>query len=245
MLLLIAATSLETRALRQQMQLDPASAEQSYRGQTAAGHETCLLHTGMGPASTAISLTRALERVRPAAVLMVGCGGSYPGSGLDTGALALASEEIFGDLGTITPEGFLPLENMAIPATPPPVQRILLQSELLQATSELLARAAKTAATPLRWGRFVTVSTCSGTPRLSAELEKRTAGICESMEGASAAQACACYQVPFLELRGISNPTGSRDPAQWDIEHGSATAQWGLTQILDNWSMLETCLCNN
>ncbi|MDT8421558.1 MAG: futalosine hydrolase [Desulfuromonadales bacterium] len=245
MLLLIAATPLETRALRQQMQLEPASADQSYRGQTAAGLETRLLHTGIGPASTAISLTRALERARPAAVLMVGCGGSYPGSGLANGALALASEEIFGDLGTATPEGFLPLEKMAIPVTPPPVQRIPLHSELLQAASQLLTRAARNEGKQFRCGPFVTVSTCSGTPRLSDELERRTAGICESMEGAAAALACACYRVPFLELRGISNPTGSRDPRQWDIEGGSATAQWGLSRILDSWSMLESCLCNS
>lgn len=229
MLLIIAAAPLETTLLRRRIQFT-ADPEGFYRGETFSGQELNLLHTGVGPTATAISLTRFLEREQPKAVFMIGCGGNYPNSGLTIGDLALATEEIFGDLGAMTEQGFLMLEKMEIPVEPPPVQRIKLASSLQSAAADLL----KTADRQLACGPFVTVSTCSGTPQLSRELEKRTSGICENMEGAAAAQACASYEVPFLELRGISNPTGTRDPEQWDLKRGAEAAQNGLIKLLEN-----------
>ena len=55
------------------------------------------------------------------------------------------------------------------------------------------------------------------------------------MEGAAVAQACAEFDIPLLELRGISNPTGTRDPQRWDIARGTEAAQAGILKLLDNW----------
>ncbi|MCW8893304.1 MAG: futalosine hydrolase, partial [Deltaproteobacteria bacterium] len=60
-------------------------------------------------------------------------------------------------------------------------------------------------------------------------------GICENMEGAAAAQVCSAFDLPLLELRGISNPTGTRDPEQWDIIKGAEAAQLGILELLQNW----------
>lgn len=245
MILILAATQLETDLLRKQMLFTESSDHELYRGTTADTGQLCLLHTGIGSSSTAIAVTRFLERNRPQAVLMIGCGGCYPHSGLEIGDLALATEEIFGDLGVMTGERFEPLEEMNITIKPIPVQRISLTTPLQQSVAALLAAETDKQSCQLRCGPFVTVNTCSGNPQLSSELESRTEGYCENMEGAAAAQACALYQVPFLELRGISNPTGTRDPELWDLKRGAQAAQWGLSRILDNWSLLEKTLCSS
>lgn len=243
MLLIIAATPLETSLLRQQ--LSPAAPDTlNTLCQNFTKQQVCLLHTGIGPVSTALNLTRFLENNTPQAVLMIGCGGSYPGSELQNGDLALATSECFGDLGVMTDQGFLPLEQMAIPVTPPPLQNFPLETPLQDALEGLLSTKAEEQKKIVS-GPFVTVCTCSGHPELSRELEARTGGICENMEGAAAAQVCADYQIPFLELRGISNPTGTRDPAQWDLQSGAAAAQWGAVQLIDNWKRLEKILCNS
>jgi len=244
MLSIITATAIESAQLQQQMQPVSAFNQNSYLGSTPAGRQTRLLHTGIGCTTTAINLTRYLEHETPQAVLMIGCGGSYPNSGLQIGDLALATEEIFGDLGVMTDHQFLPLDQLGIPVEPPPVQRIALKTDLQQAVAGVLQHGT---ALPqrLRCGPFITVNTCSGHPHLSQTLEARTGGICENMEGAAAAQVCALYQVPFLELRGISNPTGTRDPDHWDIVRGAEAAQHGLVQILNNWPLLEKTLCGN
>jgi futalosine hydrolase len=65
------------------------------------------------------------------------------------------------------------------------------------------------------------------------------------MEGAAAAQVCAEFSLPLLELRGISNPTGSRDPQLWDIKAGAEAAQRGLLQLLEQWPAAEEQTCAN
>ncbi|MDD2501969.1 MAG: futalosine hydrolase, partial [Geobacter sp.] len=54
---------------------------------------------GIGKANAAAAATSLIERHRPELVVITGCGGAYPGSGLSVGDLAVASDEIFGDEG--------------------------------------------------------------------------------------------------------------------------------------------------
>jgi futalosine hydrolase len=179
----------------------------------------------------AIQLTRILSAHTPLAVLLCGCGGSYPDSGLQIGDLTLAQVEIFGDLGVATDNNFIPLSQLNIPQNeqlaPVMAQSFCLDSDLLCWAQEILPNVV--------CGSFVTVNCCSGTFDLSTELHHRTGGICENMEGAAAAQVCAEFKIPLLELRGISNPTGTRDPKLWDINRGSEVAQLGILELLENW----------
>ena len=41
--------------------------------------------------------------------------------------------------------------------------------------------------------------------------------LCETMEGAALCHTCSVFSVPFVEIRGISNPVGTYDKSQWDI----------------------------
>lgn len=233
MLLIIAAVPLETGLLRQQLKHCTAEQLGPYRifSGSLYNQQVLVAHAGVGQSCMAMQLTRLLTEYSPQAVLLCGCGGSYPASGLHIGDLALASEEIFGDLGVSTEARFIPLEELDIPQQPelmPTVrQRFPLQSELTELAQRILPDA--------QFGAFVSINCCSGDRPLSDELQRRTGGICENMEGAAAAQVCAEFQLPLLELRGISNPTGTRDPRQWDIRQGAEAAQAGLLKILQNW----------
>ena len=44
------------------------------------------------------------------------------------------------------------------------------------------------------------------------------------MEGAAAAHICALYEVPFLEIRGISNLVADRDRGSWQVDRAVAVA---------------------
>jgi futalosine hydrolase len=233
MILIIAAVPLETALLRQELknpQVDDLDGYQILNG-LLHDQQVLIAHSGVGQAAMAIRLTRLLNYYQPKAVLLCGCAGSYPNSGLSNGDLALASEEIFGDLGVVTQENFTPLAELDIPQNsdyaPSCQQRYGLSSELSELAGKILPDAVI--------GPFVTVSSCSGDPELSQSLEQRTGGICENMEGAAAAQVCSEFQYPLLELRGISNPTGSRDPAEWDIKLGAEAAQQGVLKLLQRW----------
>jgi len=69
----------------------------------------------------------------------------------------------------------------------------------------------------LHIGRFVTVSTVSGTMAQGIALSSRFGGICENMEGGAAAQVALLYGVDCLEIRGVSNLVEDRDLSRWDM----------------------------
>ncbi|WP_303721858.1 futalosine hydrolase [Malonomonas rubra] len=233
MLLIIAAVPLETALLRQQLHNREVKTFSNYQIFSGTLHEVPLLiaHGGVGQNAMTLQLTRMLIHYTPQAVLLCGCGGSYPGNELKNGDLVLASEEICGDLGVATEDRFIPLEQLDIQQQPilmPAIQqRFPLQSPWTDLARQVLPEAL--------FGPFVTVNCCSGHPALSTELQDRTAGICENMEGAAAAQVCAAFDIPLLELRGISNPTGTRDLLQWNIKLGAEAAQTGMLKILQHW----------
>jgi futalosine hydrolase len=74
-------------------------------------------------------------------------------------------------------------------------------------------------------GRFITVSTCSGTRQRGQELGRCFRGICENMEGAAVAQVCLRYGIDCLEVRGVSNHVDERDMKSWDIPRAVESAQ--------------------
>jgi futalosine hydrolase len=176
----------------------------------------------------AMQLTRMLTELRPEAVILCGCGGSYPDSGLGIGDLALASSETYGDCGVTAGTGFVPLEQLNIPQqtrfAPLFQQSYKFDTPLHKRTAELLPQA--------HCGPFVTVNNCSGTPEISRQLQQQTAGICENMEGAAAAQVCAEFSCPLVEVRGISNPTGTRAEDLWNIPLGMRVAQEAVLTLL-------------
>lgn len=237
MICLLAATPHETALLRRQLPLTP---DPCLPGQAFSCHlynqDILLLHTGVGIASAASSLARLLGQSTPQLLISFGCGGSYPSSGLRNGDLAVATSECFGDLGSATEDGFVPLCDMGIDpsdADPPLfVQHLDLQSSWSEDAIKSLQNCAELSAVHVASGPFVTVNTVSGTGELSRELERRNAGICENMEGAALAQVAQLYSVPLLALRGISNPCGTRDRAAWDLSGGMRVAQHAVLRLL-------------
>ncbi|SEA82607.1 futalosine hydrolase [Desulfuromusa kysingii] len=233
MLLILAATPLETNLLRQTMTNTEHLSCGSIKiiAGELEGQQVLLCHGGIGQVNMALQLTRILSVHTPLAVFLCGCGGSYPDSGLRVGDLALADVEIFGDLGVVTTDTFIPLSHLNIPQdkqlAPAIKQSIPLDPEL--------CRWAQLSLEEVACGPFVSVNCCSGTPAASLDLQLRTKGICENMEGAAAAQVCSEFNIPLLELRGISNPTGTRDPEQWDVVRGSAAAQSAILKLLQRW----------
>lgn len=233
MLLILAAVPLETDLLRQKLlntERRPHRLGLRFFG-SLGGRPVVLAHGGIGPVNMAHHLTALLIEQQPRAVLLCGCGGSFPGHGLRNGDLAVASSETHGDLGVVTADGFIPLESLNIPQD----KELLSETEQTFRLDDRLLDQARRALPGTPAGPFVSVTCGSGTPQASRQLQQRTGAICENMEGAAAAQVCAAYKVPLLELRGISNPTGTRDPRQWELKKAARTAQEGLLKILESW----------
>jgi futalosine hydrolase len=241
MIALIAAVPFETSLLRRFLspcEVRNCSGRDLYLG-TLSGLSITLLHSGVGKANAAAATSSLLGFFRPEAVIVLGCGGAFPGSGLRVGDLAVASEEIYGDEGVLTADGFLDMEALQLPLVQrnghcffnryptSPLLREKARGLLSSGTDDTFPATAS--------GPFVTVSTCSGTLAAGTELARRTGGICENMEGAAVAQICAMNNVPFMEIRGISNLVEDRDISRWNLNEGAEIAQRSVQAILSNW----------
>ena len=203
----------------------------------SAGMIIELLHSGVGKANAAAAAT-LLALHHPQALLLLGCGGALPGSNLQIGDLALASSEIFGDEGVLTLQGFQDLEAMQLPllgnSFPPLYNTCPVDPDWRERALEELTPFAAAAGISLISGPFITVSTCSGTKAGGEILAGRSSGICENMEGAAAALVCARNNIPFCEVRGISNLVEDRNLANWDLAGGARIAQQALIALLSH-----------
>jgi len=202
------------------------------------GQDVCLTHGGIGKAAAAAATITLLHYCRPEALLLFGCGGAYPHSGLEIGDLALADTEIFGDEGVATPDGFADLAAMKLPmrqGDEPLFNTWPTDRQLQELAQPALLELAGTQGIKLAAGAFVTVSTCTGTAARAIQIEQRTGGICENMEGAAVALACRQLAVPLLEIRGISNLVEDRDTGRWDLAAGMTVAQQAAISLLKKW----------
>ena len=170
-----------------------------------------VIETGVGPVNAAHATTIAILQDRPDAIVVCGVGGAYPASGLEIGAVVSASFEIYGDLGAQSPAGFLDMKALGFPVVSTP-------SPLFNELPMQIMPAAVVA-------RFVTVSTCTGTANTASEIEARTGGGVENMEGAAVAHVAHLHGIAVGEVRGISNMVTNRDTQSWRLKDAALAAQ--------------------
>jgi futalosine hydrolase len=188
---------------------------------------------GIGKANAAAASAVLIEQYQPRRIIITGCGGAYPGSGLAVGDLAVASEELFGDEGTVTPRGWLDLKQMGLPLLQQGERNWYGTIPLSLHDTEKVLQLADSHGLRLTRGRFVTVSACSGTKERGLELARRHQAICENMEGAAVALNALRYGVPCLEIRGISNLVEDRDLSRWEIDRAVEAAQRLVIKIVE------------
>lgn len=248
MIALIAATEIETALLREAIAGAASARCGRYDLQKGriSGQLISLLHTGVGKVNAALATQALLSERKPSTVVLFGCGGAYPGRGLNIGDVALAEEEIYGDEGAITPAGFLDMQKIGFPLCSNDdasfYNHLPLHQGLYAETRARLKASLSPQGKNLVPGPFVTVSTCSGTDAAGQQMAKQTGGICESMEGAAVAHVCLQHNVPLLEVRGISNLTVDRNPKNWDIPAAAEIAQQCILELIKDWSGLEKAL---
>lgn len=201
-----------------------------------AGRPVLLCAGGMGKVNAAHASTLLLASGTVEALIIFGIGGAYPASGAKTGDLAIAKEEIAGDEGVLTAEGFKDTAYIGIPLVKTSSTRLFnaypAPEPLVKKSLESIERLPDRR---IHAGSFVTLSSCTGTSIRSRELEQRYHGLCENMEGAAAAQVALYHGVPWVEVRGISNLVEDRDLSRWNITGAAEAAQKAVLDILKGW----------
>jgi len=234
-ILVLAATAAELAPLRGEASAPrPAGRPVPTCWGSIGGNPVILAVTGVGKSCAAFAAGHLLASGEFRGVVNIGCAGAFPDSGLAPGEVVIATGEILADEGALVGKGFLDLEQLALPAVRAGGKvfnrvRIRLPCRLSAGVLEGLAGEL---GFPLQAGPLCTVSTTSGTSRRAGELSARWHPLAESMEGAAVALAARLHSLPLLEVRGISNFTGTRDRRSWDIPLAASRAAAAAAKLI-------------
>ena len=207
-------------------EIDPVVAKFRYASErgprvntyTHAGHDVDVLVTGVGMVATAAWCSRVLARTHYDLGLNAGVCGSFDPA-LPPGTVVHVVADRIAELGAEDDEAFLsiaelnlPCEHQFVNAMPP--------------SNEALSRL------PAVTG--ITVNTVHGNARSIAAVTRRFEPQVESMEGAAFMYACLIHQVPFAQVRAVSNVVEKRNRGDWKMRDAIHSLGHSTLGILDD-----------
>lgn len=186
------------------------------------GIEISTLIGGIGMMHTAFQLGRHLALNTPDMAIQAGIAGCFDRS-WEMGKVVVIEREQLGDLGVEDDQDFKDLFETGLwqPDQPPFVEKQLINTFAGLPLVPELHRASS-----------VTINTVSGSERTRQKLIDKYQPEVESMEGAAFHYACLMQQLPFLQLRSISNYVEVRDKSKWQIGTAIKTLNETLIQYI-------------
>ncbi len=175
---------------------------------------------GIGPAAAALTAASLIPRVQPTRVLLLGIAGAFTQSHLEPGDIVQVNEDRFADLGHNSGGQWHNLDAMNLPMLPLAKGTLGCRYKL-----PILDQAEPAASA-------ITVSTVTSSQERAEDLWRDYQAGLENMEGAAVAMACAFHQIPFYQIRAVSNKVGPRAPASWLVtEPLKRLRDWTLQRI--------------
>jgi len=163
--------------------------------------------TGVGLLPSTYAIMQLIARAKPGLIIQLGIAGSFNPS-LVLGTAVTVNQEIVADMGAYESDGYRDIFELGLAEKNiPPFEQgaIVNHHEHLIEAASLIAVSA------------VSVNEIStNLQKITLFAEKYKADI-ESMEGAAVHYVCSLQQIPFVQIRGISNLVGERDKSKWKI----------------------------
>jgi len=180
-----------------------------------------LLITGVGVPAAIYHLQKRLHQLDYDLVIQAGIAGTFDES-IQPGNVVLVSKDRFADLGTEEKGRFRSVFEYGL-ADP---------NEFPFEDGWLINRNPVIQEFPLLKTTGVTVNTISDSPVQKQTLLDQYAPGIESMEGAALHYVCLQEQVPFIQLRSISNPVGERDRSKWKMTEAVSNLNRDLERLI-------------
>lgn len=182
---------------------------------------TRLLITGVGMPETIYRLTKKVASYRPGLILQAGVAGSLDPD-LKPGTLVSVNKECMGDLGVEENGMFRSIWNMGLAERSdgiwengylPGYTRWVEESGLPSVTA-------------------VTINEISTDPERISYYRNSLQASIESMEGAACHLVSLKENIPFLQIRSISNFVGERDKTKWLMKESIIRLNEHLQQLI-------------
>ena len=181
--------------------------------------EAELLISGIGQLQTAYALQKRIQSRRPDLVIQAGIGGSVSNEDLGK-SFAVVSDQI-ADLGVLEKDGFRNVFEMGLAA---PDRHPFNQGKLINPYRTLLDW------TDLPQSAGITVNEIKSDNFTG--YQRNPGSVVESMEGAALHYVCLMENIPFLQIRAVSNLMGERDKTRWKIKEAIKSLNESLVSLI-------------
>ena len=195
-LLLVSATDFEIMEIIQWL---------NSTGHSHNSVKTDLLISGIGQLKSIYSIQKQIHTKRPDLIIQAGIGGAQTKN--DIGRVYVIGSERIADLGLMEKSGFTNIFEMGLSNSH---EFPFKNGKLVNPYNHLL----KWSGLPLVDG--VTVNEIKSFD--FAGFQQNSGPVVESMEGAALHYVCLMENIPFLQIRSVSNTIGERDKTQWKIK---------------------------
>ena len=189
-----------------------------------SGHKIEVLITGVGVLTATFSLTRKMLERRPDMVVQAGIAGSFDDA-LPIGAVVLVNEEIVGDYGVSEKGVWKDIFDLGLMGKD---EFPLNNGKLPNPYAKKLNKFGWPSVSSLTVNEIITL------PEKHSEIIRKYNPRIESMEGAALHYCCLQLNIPFLQLRGISNKATERDKKNWKIVESIAAVNKALITFIED-----------
>lgn len=172
------------------------------------------LITGVGMVATAAHLATAIANHRPRVVLNIGIAGAFHDE-LPVGSVVQVVQDRLSELGVEDNGSFIPMDASGLIPTDQLVYTTDVRLQGFEAVSG------------------ITVNRVHGSTDSIQAVRQLFHPHTESMEGAAVAYVCQMAQLPWVQVRAISNRVEPRDRSKWNIPLALANLRTQLPNILD------------
>lgn len=179
--------------------------------------------SGVGMLASAVSLTKLVADEKPDLLIQVGIAGAFD-ENLPLGKVVCVREESLGDLGVQEDGKWKDIFDLKLEKSSyPPYERRKLPNTWLKEYN--LLKLPEVAA--------VTINEITTSEERKQQLLRKYEAVTESMEGAALHYVCRNFNLPFIQMRAISNYIGERDKTKWEIKTAIENINQALLKYLE------------
>ena len=185
--------------------------------------EASILITGIGLTATTYSLTRYLSMHKPEWIIQAGVGGCFNRK-VKLGSVFAVKEDTIADQSVVELGELKTLFDLKLL----PENQFPYQKGWLKNKSSLLKKCR------LKKAKAISVNEITTSKKKVGFYEKEFNPVIESMEGAALHYVCLMENIPFLQIRSVSNYIAERNKKNWDMKNSIKHLNDALISFLQN-----------
>jgi futalosine hydrolase len=179
--------------------------------------------SGVGMLASAISIMKMIYEEKPDLIIQAGIAGTFDKK-INLGKVFIVSDETLGDTGVEEENKWKDLFDLKLEKSSyHPFEKKKLPNQFLKEYNLL----------KLPEVASITVNQITTQEERMQQLIKKYNPVVESMEGASLHYVCREMNIPFIQIRSVSNYVGERDKANWKMKEAIQNLNQTLLLYID------------